>query len=271
LRQNAPSLGIDTRRYAIAIAGILPAGIAATMALPGASWRPMPFLVVGDLSDGQERIAHQPRLRSISHSPLPFSATTTPAKTNSGRKAPAQIAYSVSAIAAVAAATLSQLDSRCGRAPSSRRRRLFNLSMGVKGAVGARSSSRNRPIGSNGGPPWLPIRAPLVLLAHSGPRAWAREARENPAARDWKPPACELGRHGPGRWRSSASSAKRPCAGGFRSYAPPPECVAAANARQLSWLIAARQPPISNAACGAAPRQSTVRGGKLRHFLLGRT
>ncbi len=146
-------------------------------------------LVVGDLSDGQERIAAS--LASLDHPLACILGNHDTGKDPSGRRLQRQIDL---------------LGERhCGWA-------LRNLDPPGLAVVGGRPGSAgggyhlSRPVQALWGPvePAESVRRivaaalaadpalPLVMLAHCGPSGLGSEAHD-PCGRDWKPPACDWG------------------------------------------------------------------------------
>ncbi|APD47244.1 MULTISPECIES: TIGR04168 family protein [Synechococcaceae] len=150
---------------------------------------PDAFLVVGDLSDGQERIATS--LASLDQPLACILGNHDTGKDDSGRKLQRQIDLLGERHCGwrrcdLEPAGLSVVGGRPASAGGG-----YHLSMGVKalwGPVSSRESADRITAAALAADP----ERPLVLLAHSGPTGLGSEARD-PCGRDWKPPACDWG------------------------------------------------------------------------------
>jgi uncharacterized protein (TIGR04168 family) len=150
---------------------------------------PDALLVVGDLSDGQQRIPAL--LRQL---PLPVACILgnhDAGKDASGRTLQRQIdllgeVHCGWKLRALSPPGLAVVGGRPGTAGGG-----FNLSRAVQAAFGpvTLQESADRITGAAAAAPddW-----PLVLLGHSGPSGLGSDAA-SPCGRDWKPPACDWG------------------------------------------------------------------------------
>jgi uncharacterized protein (TIGR04168 family) len=154
-----------------------------------ATLAPDALLVVGDLSDGQQRIPAL--LRQL---PLPVACILgnhDTGKDASGRTLQRQIdllgdVHCGWRLRALSPPGLAVVGGRPGTAGGG-----YNLSRAVQAAFGPVSlqeSADRITVAATAAPPdW-----PLVLLAHSGPSGLGSDGA-SPCGRDWKPPACDWG------------------------------------------------------------------------------